>query len=155
MTHRWGASECWACLKGCFGNCVQQMAAMNPCISSFLHYIPAMLNHSRAAPPFSFPHKVKNINLKQKNEKEGKFLKAGTCLAWLVGETGSFGWSIQSPERIPSSVSPPALQHIWDPTQEQPWEGALPRYHVADILQAAWLAGKRWQWHSESHPVQD
>lgn len=47
------------------------MAAMNPCISSFLHYIPAMLKYSKVAPPSSFPGKVKNTNLKQKNKREG------------------------------------------------------------------------------------
>lgn len=97
------------------------MAEVNPRISSFLHYIPAMLKHSRAAPPFSFPIKVKNINLKQKNKREGKILEAGAGPAWLEAETcGSFGWFTRALERIPGSVSPPALQHISEPIREWP-----------------------------------
>lgn len=97
------------------------MAAMNPCISSFLHYTPAMLKHSRAAPPSSFPHKVKKINLKQKNER-GEIPRSRH---WPCLTCDSFGWSTQSPEWIPSSISPPALQHIWEPTQEQPRKGSF------------------------------
>lgn len=103
--------------EGLFGKLCPENSRSEP----LHHYIPAMLKHSRAAPPSSFPIKVKNINLKQKNKREGKFLEAGAGPAWLAAETcGSFGWFTQALERIPSSVSPPALQHISEPIQEWP-----------------------------------
>lgn len=58
------------------------MAATNPWISSFLHYIPAISHAKASEGSFSFQRKVKNINLKQKIKRGGaEFLEAGTGLA--------------------------------------------------------------------------